>query len=221
MAHFEDWLPRARAAILAKANKWIEVCALKKAAWRIPETALLGLISYRDAAAATLEVVTNASTRTLVDTARCKTAFEELEACMRDFKRRYFLSPPLSEEDFVSLGLRPHDKHPTPSGVPTAQVRAKPYYAGLHVMGMRLLYVFGDPKDRANKAYQIWYRVVEPGETPPDRPEQLDKLFATPRKKDVIDFGFSDSGKTVYFAVRVENGNKVGPWGPMESRRVP
>jgi hypothetical protein len=88
-------------------------------------------------------------------------------------------------------------------------------------LGVRLLYVFGDPKDRANKVYQIWYRVAEPGETPPDRPEQLDKLFATQRKKDVIDFDFSGSGKMVCFAVRVVNGDMVGPWGPMESARIP
>jgi hypothetical protein len=48
--------------------------------------------------------------------------FGHLTEFMRYFKRRYFLSPPLLDADLVSLGLKPHDPHPTPSGPPTAQV---------------------------------------------------------------------------------------------------
>jgi hypothetical protein len=203
------------------ADEWGTVCTAKQTAWGISQADMTNLTSVRAVAAAALEAATNESTRTPVATARCKTVFGQLTEFMRYFKRRYFLSPPLSEADLVSLGLRPRDKHPTPSGVPTAQVKAEPYYAGLHVMGVRIVYVFGDPKDRANKAYQIWYHAAEPGETPPDRPEQLDKLFPTQRKKDVIGFDFSDSGKMAYFAVRVMNGDMVGEWGPMESGRIP
>jgi hypothetical protein len=217
----EDWLSTTRTGQLAMANVWIEGCTPKKTAWNIPESDLINLTSVRDLAAVALEAATNESTRTPVATARCKTMFGHLTEFMRYFKRHYLMSPPLSEADLVSLGLKPHDKHPTPSGVPTAQVKVETYYAGLHVMGVRMLYVFGDPKDRANKAYQIWYHAVEPGETPPARPEELDKLFPTQRKKDIIGFDFSDSGKMVYFAVRVVNGDMVGEWGPMESGRIP
>jgi hypothetical protein len=44
----------------------------------------------------------------------------KLTAHMRDIKRRYFLIPPLTEADIISLGLKPHDPHPTPSGQPAA-----------------------------------------------------------------------------------------------------
>ena len=57
-----------------------------------------------------LTTAQNETTRTPVATALCKTAFEILTAAMRDIKKRYFLSPPLGEADYVSLGLKPHAK---------------------------------------------------------------------------------------------------------------
>jgi hypothetical protein len=38
------------------------------------------------------------------------------------------------------------------------------------------------------------------------------KSFHTMRKKDMIEFGYSDSGKTACFAVQIENGGKKGDW---------
>jgi hypothetical protein len=42
--------------------------------------------------------------------------------------------------------------------------------------------------------------VVGSGETRPANPEELRKSFYTMRKKDLIEFGYGDSGKTAYFA---------------------
>jgi hypothetical protein len=140
---------------------------------------------------------------------------------MRDFKRRYFLSPPLLDSDFVSLGLRPHDSHPSPSTVPTAQVTVETYLVGRHELGIRIVYVTGSPDDKANKGYRIWYRVVAPGETPPTGPKELYQSFFTKRRKDLIEFEYGDSGSTVYFAVQVENDGKKGGWGPMVSALIP
>jgi hypothetical protein len=36
-----------------------------------------------------------------------------------------------------------------------------------------------------------------------------------------MEFAFEDSGKTVYFAVQVENEGKKGPWGPVVSALIP
>jgi hypothetical protein len=36
-----------------------------------------------------------------------RAAFAALEEFVRDFKRRYFIKPPLTDADFISLGLRP------------------------------------------------------------------------------------------------------------------
>jgi hypothetical protein len=203
------------------ADDWITVCTIKKTAWGIPDPALAELTARWDTARAALQTAKNETTRTPVATAQCKEAFDTLSDFMRDFKRRYFLSPPLTASDFVSLGLKPHDSKPTPSGAPTAQVTVETYLVGRHELGIRIVYVTGSPDDPANKGYRIWYSVVAPGEIPPANPEEMRKSFFTKRRKDLIEFEFGDSGKTVYFAVQVENGGKKGTWGPMVSALIP
>jgi hypothetical protein len=49
----------------------------------------------------------------------------------------------------------------------------------------------------------------------PASPDELRTSFYTQRRKDLIEFGFGDSGKTAYFAVQIENDGKKGPWGPL------
>jgi hypothetical protein len=92
---------------------------------------------------------------------------------------------------------------------------------GRHELEVKIVYITGSPEDKANKGYRIWYSVVAQGETPPANPEDLRKSFFTKRKKDIMEFDFGDSGKTVYFAVQVENGGKKGPWGPLASALIP
>jgi hypothetical protein len=55
--------------------------------------------------------------------AQCKEAFDALIAAMRDFKRRYFLTPPLQDSDYSALGLKPHDTTPSAGGDPARQPR--------------------------------------------------------------------------------------------------
>jgi hypothetical protein len=221
MAFNSDWLSTKRAEQLAMASMWIEVCDPKKATWNIPQLALLALTNYRDAAEAALEAAKNESTRTPVANARCKAAFEELVACMRGFKNRYFNKPLLTDADLVSLGLKPHDNHPTPAGKPTAQVAVETYLAGRHQIGVRIVFVAGDLGDPANKGFHIWYLVVRPGETPPQSPDELRELLATKRHKDLLEFAFEDSGSTVYIAAQVVNGELKGGFGPMMSVLIP
>jgi hypothetical protein len=221
MAHNIDWLPTTRAAILAMVIEWIAVCTPKKTAWGIPDSALTELAVRRQDAEAALNAVENENSRTSVVNARCKEAFAALTGYMRDFKRRYFLSPPLTDADFVSLGLKPYDRHPSPSRAPTAQVQVETYLVGRHELGVRIIFLTGSPEDPANKSFRIWYSVIAPGEPPPSHPRELREWFFTHRRKDLIGFAFEDSGKRVYFAVQVENGNKKGPWGPMVSALIP
>jgi hypothetical protein len=174
------------------AGDWITVCTAYQTNWNIPAQALAGLVSRRAAAEAALDTAKNETTRTPVATAQCKEAFDALIAFMRDFKQRYFLSPPLLDSDLVSLGLRPHDSHPTPSGVPATQVTVETYLVGRHELGLRLIYVDGNPKDKENKGYRIWHSVIALGETPPASPDELRTSFYTQRRKDLIEFGFED-----------------------------
>jgi hypothetical protein len=200
---------------------WQEVLSTKAAAWNIPTAVVQEHAQLTLNAAAALETAKNETTRTPVATAQCKEAFDALIAFMRDMKRRYFLTPPLLDSDYVSLGLKPHDPIPTPSGPPTAQVTVETYLVGRHELGVKMIYVTGSPTDPANKGYRIWYSVVVPGEIPPASPNDLRKSFYTKRKKDVIEFDFGDSGKTAYFAVQIENEGKKGPWGPLVSALIP
>jgi hypothetical protein len=109
----------------------------------------------------------------------------------------------------------------TPTAAPTAQVTGETYLVGRHELGVRIIYVTGDPNDKANKGFRIWYTVLEPGESAPADPEQLTKSFSTKRKKDVIEFSYGDSGKTVYFATQIENEGKKGPGGPLVNALIP
>jgi hypothetical protein len=200
---------------------WQSVIRSKSSAWGIPADVLEEFGTLLNDASDALTLAKNETTRTPVTIARCKEAFNVFITKMRDIKRRYFLTPPLIDSDYVSLGLKPHAPKPTPSGPPTAQATVETYLTGRHELGVKILYVSGDPTDPANKGYRIWYSVVAAGETPPATPNDLHQSFYTTRKKDVIVFDFNDSGKTVYFAIQIENGGKKGTWGPLTSALIP
>jgi hypothetical protein len=138
--------------------------------------------------------------RTHVITVSCQAAFKALVTKMRFFRNRYFKIPPLTGEDWAA---------------------AEPFLAGRRELGVRIVFVSGDPNDRANEGFRLWYKLVEPGGPPVTDPAQFDESLFTRRKKDVITFACADSGKTVYIAVQIENGGKKGPWGPLVSALVP
>jgi hypothetical protein len=177
------------------ARNWIAVLAVNGTAWGVPAEVGTTLTTLADAAQAALTESKTEATRTPVATAKCKAAFDTMTDKMRDIKRRYFLVPPLTEADLISLGLQLHDATSTPTGTPTAQAAAEMYLRGRHELGFRVIFVSGDPRDRANGGFRVWYSVVAPGEAPPEKPEDLRKSFFTRRKKDVIEFDYGDSGK--------------------------
>jgi hypothetical protein len=203
------------------AKEWVGILTVKAEAWGIPAAEITALTGLSNAADAALTEAKNEATRTPVATAQCKTAFDGMIGKMRDLKKRYFYVPPLSEADLVSLGLKPHDPRPTPTHTPTAHVTVETFLSGRHELGIKILYVDGDPNDPANKGFRVWYSVTAPGETPPADPDELRKSFFTKRKKDVIEFEYGDSGRTAYFAVQIENEGKKGGWGPMISALIP
>jgi hypothetical protein len=203
------------------AKEWLALMTANQALWGILAAVITDFTALIQAAETALAIAQTESTRTPVATAQCKTAFDALIAFMRDTKRRYFLTPPLADADYVALGLKPHDDTATPSGVPTAQTTVETYLVGRHELGVKIVFVTGSPTDPANKGFRVWYSVVAQGETPPPNPDELRKSFYTKRKKDLIEFDFNDSGKTAYFAVQIENEGKKGPWGPLVSAFIP
>ena len=220
MSQRTDWLATTRTGILSMAKDWKAVMTANASAWNIPAAVITELDALIQAAETALNTAMNETTRTPVATAQCKAAFDALIAFMRDTKKRFFLGPPLDNPALVSLGLHPADHTSTPSGTPTAQVTIETYLIGRHELGVRIIYVTGNSGDPANKGYRIWYSVLEQGVTITN-PDDLRKSFFTKRKKDVIEFDFGDSGKTVWFAVQIENEGKKGPWGPLVNALIP
>jgi hypothetical protein len=221
MAHNNDWLASSKAGQLSMAKDWKAVMNTKASAWDVPAAVLTEFAALVQAAEDALEAVQNEYTRTPVAAAQCKAAFDALVAKMRDIKRRYFLEPPLTDADVISLGLKPRDTTRTVRSAPTAQVTIETYLVGRHELGIKIIYITGNPHDTANKGYRIWYSVAAQGDAPPVDPQDLRGSFYTTHKKDVIEFEFGDSGKTAYFAVQVENEGKKGPWGPLVSALIP
>jgi hypothetical protein len=221
MSKTTDWLPASRGAQLEMARTWLSVLAVKAAAWHVPDADKDELADLAEDAEAALTKAKNETTRTPVATALCRTAFEALVAKMRDMKKRYFLTPPLEEADYVSLGLRIPDKTPSAGKVPSSQVQIEDFLIGRHELGIKIIYVTGNPNDLENKGYRIWYSVVAQGETLPTDPEELHTSFYTQRRRDVVKFDYGASGKTAVFAVQVENDGKKGDWGPMTNALIP
>jgi hypothetical protein len=90
---------------------------IEPAPWGITQTDVDDLSSLIGEATTALTQA-QSSNRTPVITAECKTAFDALIAKMRFIKSRYFLTPPLTGADFISLELKPKDEPPShrPSG---------------------------------------------------------------------------------------------------------
>ncbi|MDR1257040.1 MAG: hypothetical protein LBJ86_04780 [Spirochaetaceae bacterium] len=75
--------------------------------------------------------------------------------------------------------------------------------------------------ERTASGASVTLNTGENSETPPVRPAEPGKLFATRRKKDAIKFDFEDSGKTAYFAVRIVNGAMTGGRGKTVQALIP
>jgi hypothetical protein len=221
MSKTTDWLPGKRAEQLVMCRNWLNIMTVEvRTAWAIPQDQFTELQTLHGNADVLLAKAMS-SERTAVITEQCREAFEALSAKMRFFKAHYFLVPPLTNADLVNLGLSPHDPHQTPTGEPTATVTVDTFLKGRHELGIQILYVSGDPEDRANKGYRVWYKTVAAGGEPVTSPKELNQSFFTKRKKDVMQFEFEDSGKTAFIAVQVENDGKKGQWGPLVSALIP
>jgi hypothetical protein len=202
-------------------RNWIAIMTLEiRTAWGIPHamfTELEGM--YTKSEELLQKAMSNERTPVIIE--QCRESFNELAAKMRFFKAHYFLVPPLNNADLMHLGFTLHDPHPIPSGVPTAEVTVKTFLVGRHELGINIIYVSGNPDDKANKGFRVWYKVVPAGEEPVKSPKELTESFFTGRKKDMVMFDYEDSGKTAFIAVQVENGGRKGPWGPLVSALIP
>lgn len=152
---------------------------------------------------------------------RARVAFKALAEIMRFIKKRWLISPPLTEQDLVSLGLKVPDKKPSRYGAPTARIILKIKHWAPQTVGYDIEFVDGDPADPANKEFLIWYKVCAEGEAPPSSPEELTRCDSTRKMTGKLKFGFTDSAKTVYISAKIVNNGQKGPFGPMIQAVIP
>jgi hypothetical protein len=236
MSKVTDWLPSRREEKLAMAKNWVKIAGANKTAWGIPPAEISELDDLRADAEDVLELAMSAD-RTQVITARCRAAFETLDAKMRFFKKHYFLVPPLTEADMVSLGFKTQNQ-PTPIPAPTAQADADISRPGVHLLELHLHPVAGSPSDPhcADYGFRVYWGVMPQGGATveaatgskrelikaPVSGKELPHSKFVRRKKELFDFAQEDSGKTVYFCIQYENAKgDQGHWGPMFSAVIP
>lgn len=232
MAHYVEFLPGSRQGRLDMGVVWLKYMAAEAKnekdelvqrwrLWGIGQEIFTDFGNKVGAAQAALSEAKDAAKRTEVIDAKVGETFTALVAAMRSLKRRFFHIPPLRVEDFAALALNAPGTPHVISGEPTAQVIVETFLVGRHQLGIRLVYMSGNPNDRANKTYRIYYKIMEQGEAPPTGPDDFGLSFPERRKNFVKDFEFGVSGKIAYFYVRVENGRKIGPAGSITSALIP
>jgi hypothetical protein len=202
------------------AKNWNAILPDKAAAWGIPSTTVQTLDNLTAAANEVLSLAIT-SARNAVINQQVRTAFGELTDCMRDIKRRHFFISPLTESDWVSLGLRLPDTTPTHIGSPTSVVTAEISYPHKNALELSITPISGHNYDeRADWGFRIYYGVLpRAGDVTeemmiehqylrrdPRNPEELTVSHFTRRKHDVIEFPYDNSGKQCFICVRYENG---------------
>ena len=108
-----DWMPHTPSRQLAMAKRWIDMLPEKETEWRMP-AGMLQLLGELIQEAEMLQDRANGPFGTKGDAARARTAFQQLVSVMRDIRRRVFFIPPLTEANFIDLGLQPPDTIRTP-----------------------------------------------------------------------------------------------------------
>jgi len=216
-----DWYPSKIADQIEIANIWVEAFAEKGDLWKIPREAVDEFFDLAMEAARLYHLVQDKQTRTIVIAADFKAAMTRMQVKARDIKKRYLYIPPLTEGDMARLKLRLKDTILTPSRAPTAQAKVETFLLGRHELGTLIVIAEGSSADPANDGFRVCYTVQDFGCPQPEQYSLLTESFFTRRKRGRISFEPGDSGKTCYFAVQIENGDKKGPWGPITSALIP
>ena len=228
---YDNWLSGKRDDQLHMAKTWSPVLARKGPGWNVPPAEIAELDALIAAADAVLQTA-KSSERTQVITAQCREAFGALVFKMRYIKKRWFLQPPLTDADFISLLLALHDN--TRSGVPVPRLEAEgdvrfPDYGIIEVVNIRARGDMSREDRRAYRGVRIYYgltgtptpldpfRLIEA----PIAGYQLPHSIWTQRKSHRFDF-HGESGNRIYICLCFENGKGgAGPWGPVLTAIIP
>jgi hypothetical protein len=222
MAAVYRWLPTSRDAIIAMVIMWITICTIKRTLWGIAGVALTELTELKDAAVAAVALVKDESTRTKVTVAACKRVINELIAGMQDFKRRYFIKPPLTDEDFASLGLKAPKSTHTPIDPPESGPLFTIVQVGPGALG--ILYWDGMSGKKGSKPKGVEGVRVHYGfsKVPIKDPELLTKSEWATKCPHIIHFKPTERGMHVYIALKWEIRKEDGesPWSEVHDELV-
>jgi hypothetical protein len=192
------------------ARNWLEVLALRGTAWGVPaaeSTALTVLVGEAETSLA----IAMSNERTPVVTAHGKAAFDALEEKMRYIKSHFFLKPPLTNEDLVSLGLKARGGPKTSIPRPTNQATVDIARPGVHVLELIMHAVASSTPDvhQSDYDFRMYWGVTPAGGAnmeavtrmkrelmkAPVSSKELPHSIFTRRKKERVDFDQEDSGK--------------------------
>ena len=240
MAKSSDWLPGARADILAMCRKWLAyLIEALRTALGIPAAEFTELGNLFNEAETLLTKAQDEAERTHVITVECQAAFKALTAKMRFFRDRYFKVPPLTEGDWAALGFKQKDPHPTPTpppdGVPAVSLS---YPGGPHAITIHLEPMAGTQEltVESDYGYAIYAGIMPSGGAtleqaasdkrylmkPPLDGKGLTHYRFTRRRREKLVFDAAESGMTVYVCCRYENQKgEVGQWGPVAYAVIP
>jgi hypothetical protein len=240
MAYNRDWYPRKRDDQLAMIKNWLVVLGTKASVWGVPETEVTALQGLAGNAQILLNKA-KSSDRTKVITRQCTAAFSAMEDKARFIKNHWFLKPPLTDADLMSLGLDPPDTTLTSAGQPKAVAEADISWPSVHVLELFIRPVKGSPVDPpgTDSGFRVYYGIMPPGGASPEEAmsyrrelhtvpaggRDLPHSTFTRRHRMRFDFDEADSGKRVYFCIKIENAKGglegEGPWGPLFSAIIP
>jgi hypothetical protein len=207
-----DWLPHYREGQITMSKNWQTILTTKATAWSVP-TADVTALKTLTTAAETALMLAQSSARTVVITAQAKAAFVALIDKMRFIKNRYFVTPPLLDADFVSLGLKPHDTKPTPIPPPIDQAEADVTYPAAHTLELHLRPLADSEPDphRSDYGFRVYFGILPPGGATlevaaspkrelmkiPVTGDELPHSHFTRRKRERLDFSQEESGKMI------------------------
>jgi hypothetical protein len=221
MTKSNDWWPRSKSAQLEMAENWVDEFKQSADAWKIDAKAVGEFAVLVGIAKAAYTEAAYQKTRTSVSMTSRNSAFENLTRAARDMKKRYLHVPPLSEADIISLGLSVRKKGRALSQIPAARVVVEVFLTDRNELGIKIAFTYGDPGDPSSKGYRVAYKILEEGEAEPESARLLTEHFFIGKRRHVMKFDEKDSRKFVCIAARVENGDKVGPWGPIVKVSIP
>jgi len=215
-----DWMPHTRPAQLLLARRWFDLLPEKETAWRIP-AGMLQRLGALISDAELLQERAESSLGTKGDAARVRAAFAEMVAQMRDIRRRVFFIPPLTEANFIDLGLQPPDTIRTPHIDVPEMVDFV-----IHLRGIRELLVDFWIQGEAHKAKPHGYdgAVIIWGirDTPPEQPEELTHHTMASRTPHTLTFDEAQRGQTVQIALSWQNERGItGQWSEYKSAIIP